>query len=228
MESRSTGPRFKPNEPLDRATAWRMKDRNALTLGFRFKTNESGYMVQVISYLFIAFILASSVCDGVPAVVSSPDASGTRMVASSNSDTNNTTDPIASNAAILKKLSLSSATPQAETVFVIGESAISRTTKNLANLSKEAKGQELADGSKLAGLYSEMGSAFSATSIPIKLFKYDPQIPQLPQDLFPGLAYDPNEPARYYFEPGPTSLPVSDLPSGNKESKGGVTVIWNP
>lgn len=113
-------------------------------------------------------------------------------------------------------------------MFVIGESAISRTTKNSTNLSKEATGQALADNAKLTGLYSAMGSAFSITNIPIKPFKYGSQISQLPGDLFPGLANDPNERSRYYFQPEPPSFPVSDIPSGSKESRGGVTVIWNP
>jgi hypothetical protein len=179
-------------------------------------------MRQIISYLFIIFVVAPTLCEGILAEISPQDASGTKMALSLNGYTN---DSIASNAAILKNLPLSSAQSQAETVFVIGDSAISRTKKNLANLSK---GQEITDGGKLTELYSEMGSAFSTTNIPIKLLKYDSQIPQLPGYLFPGLANDSNEQRPYYFEPEPPSFPVSDIRSGSKESRGGVTVIWNP
>jgi hypothetical protein len=182
-------------------------------------------MRQIISYLFILFVVAPSLCVGVQAETSPESASGTKLVLSSNSDTN---DSIALNAAILNNFPLYSAPPQAETVFVIGESAISRTMKNSTNLSKEATGQALADSAKLTGLYSEMGSAFSMTNIPIKPFKYNSQISKLPGDLFPGLAIDSNERSRYYFEPEPPSFPASDIPSGSRESRGGVTVIWNP
>ncbi len=182
-------------------------------------------MRQIISYLFILFVIAPSLCVGIQTETSPESASGTKMVLSLNSDTN---DSIAFNAAILKKLPLSSAPLQAETVFVIGDSAISRTTKNSTNLSKEATGQALADNAKLTGLYSEMGSAFSMTNIPIKSFKYNSQISKSPGDLFPGLANNPNERSRYYFEPEPPSFPASDIPSGSKESRGGVTVIWHP
>jgi hypothetical protein len=182
-------------------------------------------MRQIISYLFIVFVVAPSLCVGIQADTSPESASGTKIVLSLNSDTN---DSIASNSAILKKLPQSSAPLQAETVFVIGESAISRTMNNSTNLSKKATGQALADTAKLTALYSEMASAFSMTNIPIKPFKYDSQIPKMPGDLFPGLANDPNEWSRYYFEPEPPSFPVGDIPSGNKESRGGVTVIWHP
>ena len=182
-------------------------------------------MRYILPYLFIVLVVAPSLCVGIQAETSPEGASVTKIVLSLNSDTN---DSIALNAAILKKLSLPSAPRQAETVFVIGESAISRTTKNSTNLSKVATGQALADNAKLTGLYSEMGSAFSITNIPIKSFKYNSQISKLPGDLFPGLANDPNERSRYYFEPEPPSFPISDIPSGNKESRGGVTVIWNP
>ena len=194
-------------------------------IGLKYQQRECGHMRQVISYLFIAFVVALSLCVGIQAETSPLGASGTKMALSLNSDTN---DSIALNAAILKELPQSSASLKAETVFVIGESAISRITKNSTNRSKEATGQALADNAKLTGLYSEMGSAFSMTNIPIKPFKYDSQISQLPGDLFPGLANDPNERSRYYFEPEPPSFPESDIPSGNKESRGGVTVIWLP
>jgi hypothetical protein len=181
-------------------------------------------MRQVISYLFIVFVAALSLCVGIQAETSPLGASGTKMVLSLNSDTN---DSIALNAAILKELPQSSASLKAETVFVIGESAISRITKNSTNRSKEATGQALADNAKLTGLYSEMGSAFSIASIPIKPFKYSSKISKFPGDLFPGFANDPNELSRYYFEPDPLSLPAIYIPpSGNKESVGGVTVIW--
>jgi hypothetical protein len=179
-------------------------------------------MRQIISFLFIIFVVAPTLCEGILEEISPQDANETKMVLPLNGYTN---DSIASNAAILKKLSISSAQSQAETVFVIGESAIARTKKNLANLSN---GQEIDDDGKLTKLYSEMGSAFSTTNIPIKLLKYDSKIPQLPGYLFPGLANDSNEPRPYYFEPVPPSSPVSDIASGNKETRGGVTVIWNP
>ena len=194
--------------------------------GLKYQCRECGYMRQVISYLFIVFVVALSLCMGIRAETSPLGASGTKMVLSLNSDTN---DSIALNAAILKELPHSSAPLQAETVFVIGESAISRTTRNSTNRSKEATAQALADSAKLTGLYSEMGSAFSITNIPIKPFKYNySQISKSPGDLFPGLANDPNERSRYYFEPEPPSLPAIYIPSGNKESVGGVTVIWHP
>jgi len=182
-------------------------------------------MRQIISYLFILFVVAPSLCVGIQAEASPEGASGTKMVLSLNSDTN---DSIALNAAILKNLPLYSAPLQAETVFVIGESAISRTMKNSTNISKEATGQALADNTKLTGLYSEMGSAFSMTNIPIKTFKYVSQTSKSPGDLFPGLANDLNERSQYYFEPEPPSFPASDIPSGSIESRGGVTVIWHP
>lgn len=147
-------------------------------------------MRQIISYLFILFVVAPSLCVGIQAETSPESVSGTKMVLSLNSDTN---DSIALNAAILKKLPISSAPLQAETVFVIGESAISRATKNSTNLTKDATGQALADNAKLTGLYSEMSSAFRMTNIPIKSFKYNSQISKSPGDLFPGLAIDPNE-----------------------------------
>ena len=181
-------------------------------------------MRHILSCLFIVLVLAPLLCEGRPEEISPQNASETKMGLSLNSNTN---DSIALNAAILKRLPLSSAPLQAETVFVIGESAISRTTKNSTNLSKEATGQALADNAKLTGLYSEMGSAFSITNIPIKPFKYNSQISKLPGDLSPGLANNPNERSRYYFEPESPSFPAVDIPSGNKESRGGVTVIWN-
>jgi hypothetical protein len=181
-------------------------------------------MRYILSYLIIALVLASSLCEGLLEEISPQNVSGTKIVLSLNSDTN---DSIASNAAILKKLPLFSVPLGAETVFVIGESAISRTTKNMTNLSQKATGQALADNAKLTGLYSEMGSAFSIANIPIKPFKFSSKISELPGDLFPGLANDPNERSRYYFEPEPPSFPVNDIPSGNTDSKGGVTVIWN-
>jgi hypothetical protein len=184
-------------------------------------------MRHILSYLFIVLVLAPLLCEGLPEEISPQNASGTKMVLSL-SNNSSTNDSIALNAAVLKKLSLSSAPRQAETVFVIGESAISRTTKNSTNMSKEATVQALADNAKLTGLYSEMGTAFSITNIPIKPFKYNSQISKLPGDLFPGLANNPNERSRYYFEPEPPSFPASDIPSGNKESRGGVTVIWTP
>ena len=183
-------------------------------------------MRHILSYLFIVLVLAPSLCEGLLEEISPQNANGTKMVLTLNNSTN---DSIALNAEILKKLPLPSASRQAETVFVIGESAISRTTKNSTNLSQEATGQALADNAKLTGLYSEMGSAFTMTGIPIKPFKYGSQISKLPGDLFPGLANDLNEQNRYYFEPEPPSLPAIYIPSGsNKESRGGVTVIWNP
>ena len=181
-------------------------------------------MRQIISYLFILFVVAPLLCVGIQAETSPLGASGTKMALSLNSDTN---DSIALNAAILKNLPLYSAPLQAETVFVIGESAISRITKNSTNRSKEATGQALADNAKLTGLYSEMGSAFSITNIPIKPFKYNSQISKFPGDLFPGFANDPNELNRYYLVPEAPSFPVY-IPSGNKESRDGVTVIWLP
>jgi hypothetical protein len=182
-------------------------------------------MRYILSYLFIILVLAPSLCEGLLEEISPQNASGTKIVLSLNSDTN---DSIASNAAILKKSPLFSVPLQAETVFVIGESAISRTMKNMTNLSRDATGQALADNAKLTGLYSEMGSAFSIANIPIKPFKYSSKTSKLPTDLSPGSANDPNERSRYYFEPEPPSFPVSDIPSGNTESRGGVTVIWNP
>jgi hypothetical protein len=183
-------------------------------------------MRYILSYLFIVLILATSSCEGLLEGISPQNASETKMVLTLNNSTN---DSIALNAAILKKLPLPSAPLQAETVFVIGESAISRTTKNSTNLSQETTGQALADNAKLTGLYSEMGSAFTMASIPIKPFKYVSQISKLPGDLFPGLTNDLNERNRYYFEPEPPSLPAIEIPSGSsKASRGGVTVIWNP
>ena len=193
-------------------------------IGLKYQQSECGYMRQVISYLFIVFVVALSLCVGIQAETSLLGASGTKMVLSLNSDTN---DSIALNAAILKELPQSSAPLQAETAFVIGESAISRTTRNSTNLSKEATVQALADSAKLTGLYSEMGSAFSITNIPIKPFKYNSQISKFPGDLFPGFANDPNELNRYYLVPEAPSFPVY-IPSGNKESRDGVTVIWLP
>jgi len=182
-------------------------------------------MRQIISYLFIVFVVAPSLCLGIQAKTPADVASGTKIVLSLNSDTN---DSMALNSAILKKLPLSSAPLQTESVFVIGESAVSMTMNNSTNLSKKATWQALADTAKLTGLYSEMASAFSIANIPIMPSKYGSQVSKLPGDLYPGLANDPNERSRYYFEPEPPSLPVNDIPSGNKESSGGVTVIWHP
>lgn len=180
-------------------------------------------MRHIISYLFVVSTITSSLCNGIPAEISPQYAGGNEMVLM-NGDTN---DLVASNAQALKKISLSSAQSHAETVFVIGESAISNTTKDLESLSQEAQGQKLAEGRNLTALYSKMASSFSAIRIPIKLFKYEPQMPQLPGDLIPGLANNPNEPRQYYFEPELPIIPAIDNPWSSKESNQGVTVIWN-
>jgi len=62
-------------------------------------------MRHILSYLFIVLVVAPSLCVGIQAETSPESASGTKILLSLNSDTN---DSIALNAAILKKLPQSS------------------------------------------------------------------------------------------------------------------------
>ncbi len=181
-------------------------------------------MRYIISYLLIVFAMTSPLCNGILEEIPPQDASGTEMLLALDGDTN---DLVASSALALKKKPLSPAQSHAETVFVIGESAIFNTTNDLENLSKEARGQKLAYDSDLSELYNEMGSAFGMIRTPTKLFKFEPQMPQLPGNSIPTRTTDLNELRQYYFEPESPNLPATDMPWRNEESSHGVTVIWN-
>ena len=82
-------------------------------IGLKYQQRECGHMRQVISYLIIVFVVAPLLCVGIQAETSPEGASGTKIVLSLNNSTN---DSIALNAAILKKLPLSSAPLQANRV----------------------------------------------------------------------------------------------------------------
>lgn len=134
----------------------------------------------------------------------------------------NVSDLIASNGVAFKAMPLSSGKPRAEKIFVIGEVALSQAAKNLNNLTQQRP--EIAGNGKLTALYSTMSSAFGTTKIPIDIIQYDSNSSQLSQDLSSGL----NERSIEYFQPDFPGFPINDVPSGSRETKGGVTVIWNP
>jgi hypothetical protein len=181
-------------------------------------------MNNIISYLLIVLALTLPSCSGILEEIPPQDTSGTEMLLALDGGTN---DMVASSALALKKKPLSPAQSHAERVLVIGESVIFNTTNDLKNLSKEAKGQKLAYDSDLSELYNEMSSAFGMIRTPIKLFKFEPQMPQLPGNSIPTRTTDLNELNQYYFEPESPNLPATDMPWSNEESRNGVTVIWN-
>jgi hypothetical protein len=182
-----------------------------------------GYMKLIILYLLIVFSITPSFGEGILNRITLQELSGTGMAPPLIGDISNLS---ASNVVALKIISLSLTKPRAEKVFVIGEIALSQAAKNLANLSQEGPG--IVEDGELTALYSTMSSAFSTIKIPINIFKYDSQNQQLSGDLSLGSGKSFNEQSGAYFQPGFPVLPVSEISSGSKDSRGGVTVIWNP
>ncbi len=187
------------------------------------RCNKCGCMRFIILYLLLMSSITPTLGDGIINGISLQEMDGTEAISPLK---DNVSDLIASNGVPFNVMPPSFEKPRAEQIFVIGDVALSQVAKNLNNLSQERPG--IVGNGKLTALYSTFSSAFGTARLPIDIIQYGSNNSQLPEDLSSGLGKSLNERSVEYFQIDFPVFPTIDTSSGSSESKGGVTVIWNP
>lgn len=127
----------------------------------------------------------------------------------------------------LNEILFSKMVPKKERLAVIGEIALSSAEKDLLNLSNNLS-LNLTESKEFTRLYSGMSYSFGMDRIPIKLSDYRSLEEQITEGKRPSAEIARNN--GYDIEQVeliPPNLRVYEVRDGNRESAGGVELIWD-
>ena len=127
----------------------------------------------------------------------------------------------------LNEILFSKMAPKKERLAVIGEIALSWAEKNLVKLSNN-QSMNFTESKEFTRLYSGMSYSFGMNRIPIKLSDYRSLEEQITEGKRPSTEIARNN--GYDIEQVeliPPSLHIYEVRDGNRESAGGVELIWD-
>lgn len=127
----------------------------------------------------------------------------------------------------LNEILFSKMVPKKERLAVIGEIALSWVEKDLVKLSNNLS-MNLTESKEFTRLYSGMSYSFGMNRIPIKLSDYRSLEEQITEGKRPSAEIARNNGSdNEQVELIPPSLHIFEIRDGNRESAGGVELIWD-
>ena len=127
----------------------------------------------------------------------------------------------------LNEILFSEMAPKKERLAVIGEVALSWAEKNLVKLSNN-QSMNFTESKEFTRLYSGMSYSFGMNRIPIKLSDYRSLEEQITEGKRPSAEIARNSASDIeQIERIPPSLHIYEVRDGNRESAGGVELIWD-
>jgi hypothetical protein len=127
----------------------------------------------------------------------------------------------------LNEILFSKMVPKKERLAVIGEIALSWAEKDLVKLSNNLS-MNLSESKEFTRLYSGMSYSFGMNRIPIKLSDYRSLEEQITEGKRPSAEIARNNGSdNEQVELIPPSLHIFEIRDGNRESAGGVELIWD-